>query len=178
MIEDAVMDHPDRLGFPGALAIRNCRVALPAGRVDVMLLPESGDVEIVLVEAKVSSAGDAASKVIGQLLMYYAGALELGSNGLKLLRDFAREKPEIARTLWTKSPKLITGGISPPALAWQCLYKGTQLMRDKVRLFIALDGESHRALTPTLSVLRQHHGLNIGVVVVREGIIQHVHAPG
>ncbi len=69
-IEDAVLDHPEALGFPGALGIRNVRVAPHCGRVDVMLLPISGPPRLVLVEAKRSEATDAASKVIGQLLMY------------------------------------------------------------------------------------------------------------
>ena len=62
-----------------ALAIRNFRVADTSGAVDVCLIPQSGPFRVVLGEAKAASAPDAGSKVVGQLLMYYAGALTLGS---------------------------------------------------------------------------------------------------
>src|SRR5438477_12464732 len=71
-IEDAIIAHPDRLGFPSAAAIRNVRVAWGFGRIDVMLLPPSGSIKLGLVEAKHHGAPDAICKVIGQLLMYYA----------------------------------------------------------------------------------------------------------
>ena len=79
-IEDAIIAHPDVLGFAGARAIRNVRGAETCGRVDVMLLPTSGPTRLVLVEAKVTKAPDAASKVVGQLLMYYGGALYGSAN--------------------------------------------------------------------------------------------------
>jgi len=80
-IEDGIIRSAAELGFPGALAIRNVRVHTAAGRVDVMLLPKKGAVRLVLVEAKLRNSRDSASKVIGQLLMYYGGALRLGSKG-------------------------------------------------------------------------------------------------
>jgi hypothetical protein len=57
---------------------------LPSGAVDVVLLPNRGQIKLVLVETKVSSAADANSKVIGQLLMYYTGALTLVSRGVRM----------------------------------------------------------------------------------------------
>ena len=177
LIENAIMDHPDLLGFPGALSIRNCRVALPAGRVDVMLLPTEGPVRLVLVEAKVSIAPDAASKVVGQLLMYYAGALMLGSEGIRALREFAVNYPEQARSTTWISPKMLSGGISPPSRAFEVLYRGQRLAPREINLFIALDGEGHRGLAPTLAVLREHHGLDIGFVLVRHGVISEVSRP-
>ncbi len=56
-IEDAVMAHPEALGFPGAPAIRNVRVSPSSGRIDVMLLPVTGPHRLVLVEAKRCSRG-------------------------------------------------------------------------------------------------------------------------
>lgn len=115
MIEDAVMAPPEALGCPGASSIRNCRVSLPTGRVDVVLLPSARPVRLVLVEARAATSQDAASKVVGQFLMYYAGALMLGSKGLCALRRFAVDRAEQARSpLWI-SPRLLSGGISPPA---------------------------------------------------------------
>ncbi len=171
-IEDGVMAHPEVLGFPGALSIRNCRVSLETGRVDVVLLPRRGPVRLVLVEAKAAVAQDAASKVVGQLLMYYAGALMLGSKGVDALRAFARNHPEAARSTTWISPKKLTGGISPPPKAFEFLYEGTRLTPQEVRLFVALDGDAHRGLGPTLRALRDHHGLPIGLVLVKDGAIK------
>ena len=59
IIENAVMANPDRLGYPGALSIRNLRVAPTSGRLDVALLPIEGPKQLVLVEAKGATAKDA-----------------------------------------------------------------------------------------------------------------------
>lgn len=176
-IEDAIMAHPEALGFPGALVIRNCRISMPTGRVDVVLLPREGSVRLVLIEAKASVAHDAASKVVGQLLMYYAGALMLGSDGLSALQDFAIKHPEQAQSTSWISPKMLSGGISPPAKAFEALYRGRRLTPSEVYLFVALDGEAHRALEPTLLVLREHHHLHIGCILVRGRQIERVSRP-
>ena len=67
VIEDAIMRSPDELGYPGARSIRNWRVALTCGRLDVGLLPIKGPKKLVLVEAKCVKAPDAASKVVGRI---------------------------------------------------------------------------------------------------------------
>lgn len=77
-IEDAIIDHPGRLGFPQATAIRNYRIANEeSGAVDLILFPKRGPFRVVLVEAKVATAADAGSKVVGQLLMFIAALLPL-----------------------------------------------------------------------------------------------------
>ena len=43
---------------------------------------------------------------------------------------------------------------------------------------IALDGDAHRALGPTLAALNLHHNIDIGLVVVRNGKIEFVNYPG
>ena len=176
-IEDAIMAHPEALGFPGALAIRNCRISMPTGRVDLVLLPRDGPVRLVLIEAKASGAQDAASKVVGQLLMYYAGALMLGSVGLHALQNYAVKHAERAQSTSPISPKMLSGGISPPAKAFEALYQGRPLTPSEVYLFVALDGEAHRALEPTLLALRKHHHLHIGLVLVRGSRIERVSRP-
>jgi hypothetical protein len=55
-IENAIMAHPEELGFPGALSIRNWRVAPDSGLLDIVLLPVDGPVRLVLVEAKAAVA--------------------------------------------------------------------------------------------------------------------------
>lgn len=173
LIEDAIIDNPDQLGFPGALAIRRCRIAEPCGLIDLVLLPRTGPIRLVLIEAKASHARDAASKVMGQLLMYYGGALMLGSDGLDRLRDFASQHEEIAKGKTKISPKALTGGLTPPTKAWKAMSGGTLLKPDEIQLFIALDGEPHRAFAPTLRALSQH-GLRIGYCIVRNGAIDFV----
>jgi hypothetical protein len=51
VIENAIIARPDLVGFPGALAIRNFRVADSSGAVDVVLIPQSGPVRLVLSAA-------------------------------------------------------------------------------------------------------------------------------
>lgn len=168
IIERAIMDHPEKLGFPGALSIRNCRLALHSGLVDIVLLPKDGPVRLVLVEAKCAVAPDAACKVIGQLLKYYAGALMLGSDVLIIMRSFAAN--DEARDT-TKKPLVRTTGISPSTKAWEAIKKGTPVAPEQVCLFVALDDEPHAALVSVIATLRQHHRLPIGLVVVKDATI-------
>lgn len=176
-IEEAVMSQPELLGFPDALAIRNWRVAPTSGRLDVGLLPTSGPIRLVLVEAKAAAAADAASKVIGQLLMYYAGALLLGSEGLAAIRTYASRYPEEARSNSKVSQVKLSGGVGPSANAWALLSRGERLEPDQLRMFVALDSDPHHALDPVRSSLFEHHGLAIGLVIVRNGKIEKVSPP-
>lgn len=170
-IESAIIAQPEALGFPRALAVRRCRIAQPCGLVDLVLLPEAGPIRLVLVEAKASSAPDAAAKVIGQLMMYYAGALMLGADGLAMLKSFAHDNAERARSTAKISPKALTGGLSPGDRAWRAMYNGDKLRPEEIALFVALDGEPHRALVPTLAVLKRYHHLPVGYCIVRNGRI-------
>jgi hypothetical protein len=171
-IEDAIIAHPDKLGFPGALAIRNLRVAHTSGAVDVVLLPQTGSsFELVLVEAKAASAQDAGSKVVGQLLMYYAGALELGSDGICALRKFALASPSVAHSIPRIAPQKVMGGLRSNAECFKALTMGSRLTPQDIALFIALDDEPRHVLVPTLKILRELHSLHIGLVLVRGGSI-------
>lgn len=173
-IENAIIENPGALGFPTARAIRRCRIGEPCGLVDVVLLPRSRSVDLVLIEAKATGATDATSKVVGQLLMYYAGALTLGSEGLRSLRRYARDHVFDARGLRKISPKALTGGLSPPHLAWEALRAGTPMSPRRVQLYVGLDGAPRPALLEVISVLRKHHGLSIGYFVVHRGSIKYV----
>src|SRR5687767_917443 len=90
-IESAIIRRPGDLGFDRATAIRNFRIADLSGAVDVILFPRHGPLKIVLIEAKVARAKDATSKVVGQLLMYYGGALKLGAQGFDLIKEVCGE---------------------------------------------------------------------------------------
>ncbi len=170
-IENAIMARPDLLGFPGALAIRNFRVADSSGAVDVVLIPESGPIRLVLVEAKAASATDAGCKVVGQLLMYYAGALTLGLDGVELLRRFARNFQDEARAIPRTSPQKVIekvlGVRHPNTHCFELLTKGIPLTPKEVLLFVALDDKPHHVLVPLLRMLREFHALHVGLVVVR-----------
>lgn len=164
------MQHPEALGYKDASAIRNIRVAPEAGRIDIMLFPVSGRHRLVLVEAKRYSAADAPSKVIGQLLMYYAGALSLGMNGLDLLCKFAKEYPDEARgTNWISAQR-VCGGIGKEE-AWERLQSGGKLLQEDIALLIAIDDKPRNSLCQVVSVLRDHK-LRIDIVVVKNGDIK------
>jgi hypothetical protein len=171
-IEDAVIADPGALGFPGAAAIRNVRVAMGFGRIDLMLIPRSGPAKLVLVEAKHSSAPDCISKVIGQLLMYYAGALRIGSTGFECFRKYADSQRERALSTSWISPKQLTGGVTPPSAAWGVIQTGEKLCSEDIRLFVAINSPPHEALRTAVRVLHQHHALDIGLLVVQERRIQ------
>lgn len=183
VIEDAIMRKPDKLGYDGALSIRNWRVALTCGFLDVGLLPIEGPKKLVLVETKVVKAPDAASKVVGQLLMYYAGALTLGSEGLACLQTFADKKcsrcskglacrspradKKCARDTSKKSLIRLSGGLDRTEDAWEKLSSGKLLLPHQLSLFIALNDKPHKFLREMLGALRRNYGLSIGLVIVR-----------
>ena len=164
-IEDAVIRRPDVLGYPDAAAIRNVRIAWRFGRVDVMLLPRDGLTKLVLVEAKYAAAPDAVSKVLGQLLMYYAGALTIGSVGLDCYRRYAGEhRSEALSHAWT-SPKALTGGITPSPAAWAHIESGEKIRPEEVALIVALSAPPHDALRHAIRALNEHHRLHVGIAV-------------
>lgn len=185
-VEEAIMRNPEELGYLGARSIRNWRVARTCGRVDVGLLPIDGPKKLVLVEAKCVKASDAASKVVGQLLMYYAGALTLGWKGLACLRAFADKKCALClKGLVCRSPAadkkcardtskkalIRLAGLGPTDAAWEKLSSGKLLSPHQLSLFIALDGEPSPILLAILKALQCSHDLPIGLVIVRNGHI-------
>jgi hypothetical protein len=167
VIEDAILKDPGALGYPDALAIRHCRIGQPSGLVDIVLLPRVGPVDLVLVEAKAVTSSDATSKVIGQLLMYYAGALSFGQNGLALLRRFAEKHADEAQGHKKISPKRLTGGLTPATSAWKVLQDGPPLSPERIQLWVAFDQKPHDAFIDVVRVLRERHALHIGYCVVQ-----------
>jgi len=131
-----------------------------------LILPERGPRRLIIVEAKRCLSGDAKIKVVGQLLMYYGGALELGTRGLRLLRRFAVKHPRATRSRRPKSLKSLTAGVSPPELAWAELRKGRILRPNQIVLVAALDDRPGPKMKQALSTLLEHHALNIAVVSV------------
>ena len=108
--------------------------------------------------------------------MYYAGALTLGLDGIKILTDFARNCQEEAHCDARTSPQKVLHRVSgtryPNLQAFEHLVVGRRLNPKEVALFVALDGEPHHVLEPLLRMLREYHRLKIGVVLVQDGKIE------
>jgi hypothetical protein len=162
-IEDRIIGDLGAIGYAGADVIRRCRVGRRVGIVDLLLLPTSGPQKVVLIEVKCGSNLEGQAKVVGQLLLYYAGVLKIGTLGLELMRNFARLRREDALSEGMSSLKMLSGGKTPPDAAWAALQEGDRISRDQVHLFIGLDVPPSQQLCDTLSVVRQP-GLQIGVV--------------
>ncbi len=168
-IENKVLNNPKCLGLGRVDLIRHARVAPRSGTVDIMAFPRRGPVRLALIEAKRSIAADSASKVIGQLLMYYSGALTLGADGLELLSNYARQQTATRTKRSWVSPKQVTGGVTPPSAAWRVLQSGRKLRPRELALFVALDAEPRESLATVLAVLRRHHGLDVRVILATRG---------
>jgi hypothetical protein len=166
-IENSVIRHrASTLGLPDSLYIRRCRMGPGFGVADLVILPQRGKHKLVIVEAKQASSADAKIKLVGQLLMYYAGALEFGLSGVKSLRKYAVERHVFARSHARSSLKAISGGITPPEAAWASLRRGRRLTPGNVRLIAALDSEPGNVLRHALAALGEHHGLDVDIVSV------------
>lgn len=166
-IENAVIRYrASVLGLSDSLYIRRCRIGPGFGVADLIILPQQGKHKLVVVEAKQASSADAKIKVVGQLMMYYAGALEFGLRGVRLLRRYAVDHHASARSRHRSSLKAISGGVTPPQEAWAALCEGRRLRPDNIRLIAALGSEPGTALKHALTALADHHGLDVGVVSV------------
>jgi len=128
----------------------------------------------VLIETKVATASDANGKVVGQLLMYYGGALMMGLDGVEQLRQFARNFQNEAHSIERKSPQKILLRVSGKRvanpIAMELLTKGTRLQPKEIGLFIAVNDQPHHTLQPLLRMLHEFHNIRIGLIVVRDGI--------
>ena len=165
-IENNIIRNRAQLGYADSVYIRRCRAGRGFGIVDVMLLPLRGPHRVVLIEAKQSSSVDAASKVIGQMLLYYAGTLHFGLRGIRHLRQFATAHTASARSTKPKLLKTLTGGITPPEAAWKEMRMGRRLKPKQIAMYIALDAEPSPGLVSALTVIKSEHALSIGVVSV------------
>lgn len=166
-IENSVIRNRGRaLGLTDSLYIRRCRIGPGFGVADLVILPQRGRHKVVLVEAKQATSADARIKVLGQLMMYYAGALHWGLGGVRQLQKYAVEDYGSARSTSKSSLKAISGGVTPPEAAWARLQKGRKLTPANIRLVTALDTLPGPAMKQSLETLARHHGLQIDVVSV------------
>ncbi|HEX9729672.1 MAG TPA: hypothetical protein VGA37_14305 [Gemmatimonadales bacterium] len=160
-IENRIIRDPGALGYANAGKVRNVRVSPTTGRVDLMILPQSGRTKLVLVEVKRAGADDAASKVAGQLIMYYVASLQIGLRGLARIRRFASEHQPAACSPSNTSLNMLAGGARSGEVAWRLLREGRKLVPKEIALFVALDGAPPRQLVDTLRFLKKNHSLRI-----------------
>jgi hypothetical protein len=164
-IEDAVWNDADKLGYRSAYAIRNVRIGPEQGQVDLALFPRIGKKKIVLVEVKRSTAEESKCKVVGQIIMYLTGAVQLSLAGIKCYRDYARSNPKKALATQKTSPKQVTGAESVNE-AWKALCKGAKVRPDQIALYIATDGPPRPQVKAAIDLLADHYGLHIGFLQV------------
>jgi hypothetical protein len=166
VIENNVIRNHAVLGFTNAPFIRRCRAGRGYGVVDLLFLPSDGPHDVVLIEAKRASSADAMAKVVGQLLLYRAGLSRFGSDGLQLLRQFAVNQPQKARSQTPKLLKALSGGITPPEAAWAAVQSGERVQKSRIALWIALDAQPPAGLKDVVAMLASEHSLQIGIVSV------------
>ena len=182
-IEDAVRSNVAALGYPSAFAIRNARIGPKQGQVDLAMFPRNGKKKVILVEAKQSVAEEAKCKVVGQIIMYLTGALQLSQEGIQLYRDYARKNEEAAMGTPKTSPGKIVRGVSegkaPSAdEAWKILCKGMPIRRDQIALYIATDDQPRPQVKKAVELLALHHDLHIGLIEVSgKNIKVHIKCP-
>ncbi|NIW38678.1 MAG: hypothetical protein GWN32_20150 [Gemmatimonadetes bacterium] len=165
VIEDRIMRDTGALGYPDAQVIRNVRISPDSGRIDLMILPLRGRKKLALVEVKQARSPDAASKVIRQLIMYYAASLQIGLRGVAQIREFAGDYQKQARSTGNTSINRLAGGASSQEAGWRLLQEGRPLKPSEIDLFLALNREPQPKLVNSLSLLKKSHGLRIRLVV-------------
>lgn len=164
-IEEVVWQNAEKLGYRSAYAIRNVRIGPEQGQADLALFPRIGKKKIVLVEVKRSTAEEAKCKVVGQIIMYLTGALQLSLGGIKRYRDYARNCPDKAHGTQRTSPKQIADSSSAKE-AWELLCKGAQVRPDQIALYIASDGPPRPQVEKSIALLAERYGLHIGFLKV------------
>lgn len=165
-IENNVRRNRAAIGYRDALSIRRCRMGIGFGVADLVILPERGPHKLVIIEAKQIVSQEAAGRVIGQLLLYYTGARQLGAQGLRHMKHFAACNSRRAASLNATSLKMLSDGLAPRDAAWVELQKGRKLRADQIRLLVALDGKPADSLKTLLQLLHVEHGIDMGVVSV------------
>jgi len=165
LIEQRIMKDTGALGYPNAHVIRNVRISPDTGRVDLMILPSGSRKRLALVEVKQAKSPDAASKVIGQVIMYYAASLQIGLRGLARIREFAGDFRKQARSTANTSINMLAGGAQSQEAGWRLLQDGRSLRPNEIDLFLALDREPQAKLVNSLLLLKKSHGMRIRLIV-------------
>jgi len=178
MAEDHILTpiaaSPDILGYTGALSLHEAHLGIGAGHLDLLVIPDpkkkrkgKPPPRLVLVEAKKVAAKDAADKVVGQLLKYYAHARQIGHKGLDRLRAYAATSPEYK----LMSLPAAMGVDSEPEAA-KLLAEGHQLKPWQIELVIVFDEPAPKLelrLRLMIEQLARDFGLHFRCLVTCDG---------
>lgn len=151
---------------PGTPYLRRCGLGRGFGAIDLVLLPETGRRKMILCEAKRVSSADATSKVVGQLLMYYAAALAIGERGVGRLHQYYQNHRVAATSTKMKSLQALAGGVKGADKAARLIRHGRRLKPSEIGLYLVLDQEPRESLLALTRALR-HHGLSIKILVAK-----------
>jgi hypothetical protein len=151
---------------PGTQYLRRCGMGRGFGAIDLVLLPKNGRRRVILVEAKRVSSADATSKVVGQLLMYYAAALAIGHHGVRRLHRYCEVHAVAAKSTKMKSLQALAGGVRGSENAARLIRHGRRLRPDEIGLCLVLDKKPRATLLSLTKALRQH-GLKIDILVAK-----------
>ena len=175
-IEERIVACPERLGYPGALAVREFRFGDIGDKKcipDVLLLPTVGVHRLVIIEAKHVDNPEADGAVVAQLCGYHESAqARLGSHGLELLQIFACDHSERALDKDTiRANELCDESCQEEAL--KKIETGPKLKPEEIGLFVALAGGNpsdslNRELDRESVKEGKNPGRNIGVVILEE----------
>jgi hypothetical protein len=141
------------LGYRGAVALHQVQIGNQSGYVDLILLPKGGQKKLVLVEAKRADDRRSSADVVGQLLKYYAHALDLGSDGLRAFLKCAHgERP--SRLVSFKRALECASLSEAQARAGA----GVPLRADDIQLVVAVDRDARKFAPRLLKIVRLLHG--------------------
>jgi hypothetical protein len=160
--------RPRHLGHPSALSLHQVQIGNQSGYADLLVLPQTGPTKLVVVEAKRAGDRRSSADVVGQLLKYYAHALDLGSDGLAALTAFAREARRTGVRPRLLSFKQVLGTRSLKE-AQKRAARGAPLKPRNLQLVVALDADARKfepRLLKIAALLCTRHCIPIGVIVV------------
>ena len=137
------------------------------------MFPRKGKKKVILVEVKRSAAEEAKCKVVGQIIMYLTGALQLSLEGIQLYRNYARgEETRVKAIATQKTTAMQVTGAKSAKAAWEIVCKGEAIRRDQIALYIATDGAPNVQLTKAVNLLSKEYNLHIGLIHVAKSDIQ------
>jgi hypothetical protein len=182
-VENQVIKGRAWFGYRGALWIRRATLGREGfGTVDLLLLPERGPHDLVLVEAKHDQSKDTPGRLVGQLLAYYLAARRLGSDGLERLRQFARGRD--AHHARRKSLQKLSGlGRGSRHEDLKLLRGGSPLDPNRIALLVVVgsddaSAEKRESLSDLRDFLWTRAGLDIPVAIAhRKGDLEWVAQP-
>lgn len=166
-----IAEKPELLGYPGAAALNHVQLGNQSGYIDLILLPPQGPKKLVLVEAKSARDRRSSADVIGQLLKYYAHALDLTATSLEAFKRAAVSASGVGRDSRLLSFKQVFGA-DTLRKAQEKAMVGARLEPQDLHLLVALDQDARKfepRLLKVAAVLSDRHQVPIGVVTVSGG---------